>query len=186
VTDADRAEAEHEAHGARRALDAGDPAAALWPFVRAAAIDPWNVRARDGLTAALAAAPGGEGLPGQRPLAGAAPFVVLATADELLDNPALLRAYADGMRDTAGVTVAIDASAMDAEHAGDALGALADDAGVDETIDVLAVAGPLDERGRARLDAGVHALLSERATPPLARPTFGTCDIAALRAAVSR
>jgi hypothetical protein len=68
---------------------------------------------------ALAAAPGGEKLPGQQPLAGAASFVVLATAQELIGSPALLRAYADGMRDTAGVTLAVDASAMDAATAGD-------------------------------------------------------------------
>jgi hypothetical protein len=186
VTRADREEAAAEADEAQRALDAGDPAAALWPFVRAAASDPWNATARDGLGAALAAAPGGEALPGQQPLAGAAPFVVLAAAGELMEHPALLRAYADGMRGAAGVTLAVDASAMDAGDLGDALGALADDAGIDDTLDVLAVAGPLDERGRARLAAGVHAVLTEHADVALARPRFGAEDIAALRVAVSR
>jgi hypothetical protein len=186
VTDEDRAEATALADRAQRALDAGDAAAALWPSVRAAATDPWNALARDGLGAALAAAPGGEELPGQKPLAGAASFVVLATAHELMASPALLRAYADGMRDTAGVTLAVDASAMDATTAGDALGALAHSAGVDETLDVLAVAGPLDERGRARLAAGVHAVLTADGDAPLARPTFGAGEIAALRRLVSR
>jgi glycosyltransferase involved in cell wall biosynthesis len=51
VTDADRAEA---AVLERRA---GDAAAPLWPLLRAAAADPWNDAARDGLVAALAAAP---------------------------------------------------------------------------------------------------------------------------------
>jgi glycosyltransferase involved in cell wall biosynthesis len=181
VTAADRAEAAGLAAGAQRALDAGDPAAALWPFVRAAAADPWNERARDGLGAALAAAPGGEALPGQRPLAGAAPFVVLAAAGELLAQPELLRAYAGGMRGAAGVTLAVDATAMDVAEAGSALGALAAEAGIDDAIDVLAVAGPLDERGRARLAAGVQAMLTEQSGGALARPRFGAGDIAALR-----
>jgi len=181
VTPADRADAAALATRGQHALDAGDAAAALWPFVRAAAADPWNERARDGLGAALAAAPGGETLPGQRPLAGAAPFVVLAAAGELLDQPSLLRAYAGGMRDAPGVTLAVDATAMDAAEARSALGALAAEAGVDDAVDVLAVAGPLDERGRARLAAGVDAVLTERPDGALARPRFGAGDIAALR-----
>jgi hypothetical protein len=70
---------------------------------------------------------------------------------------------------------------MDAAEAGDVIGALAAEAGVDDGIDVLAVAGPLDERGRARLAAGVHAVLTERPERALARPRFGSGDIAALR-----
>jgi hypothetical protein len=181
VTGDDRAEAAALAIRAQRALDAGDPAAALWPFLRAAAADPSNERARDGFGAALAAAPGGEALGGQRPLAGAAPFVVLAAARELLEQPDLLCAYAGGMRGAAGVTLAVDATAMDAAEVGDALDALATAAGIDESLDVLAVAGPLDERGRARLGAGVHAVLTERPDGALARPRFGAGDIAALR-----
>jgi hypothetical protein len=181
VTAADRAEAEALAIGAQRALAAGDAAAALWPFVHAAAADPWNEFARDGLAAALPAAPGGEELPGQRPLDGAAPFVVLAAADELLERPALLRAYGEGMGDARGVTLAVDATAMDAAAAGAALEALVDEVGLDDSIDLLAVAGPLDELGRARLSAGVHAVLTDRAAAAIARPRFGTGEIGALR-----
>ncbi|MEA2381352.1 MAG: hypothetical protein QOH72_1323 [Solirubrobacteraceae bacterium] len=181
VTAADRAEAEALALGALRALVAGDASDALWPFVRAAAADPWNDTAREGLAAALAAAPGGEDLPGQRPLDGAAPFVVLAVADELLEHPALLRAYADGMGGAGGVTLAVDATAMDAAAVGDALGALVHEVGVDDSIDLLAVAGPLDELGRARLAAGVHAVLTDRTAGALARPRFGAGEVDALR-----
>jgi hypothetical protein len=181
VTAADRAEAGALAVGARRALAAGDAGAALWPFVHAAAADPWNDSARDGLAAALAAAPGGEALPGQRPLDGAAPFVVLAAADELLERPALLRAYGDAMSDARGVTLAVDATAMDAAAAGAALGALVDEVGLDDSIDLLAVAGPLDGLGRARLAAGVDALLTDRAAGAHARPRFGAGDVDALR-----
>jgi hypothetical protein len=181
VTAADRAEAETLALGAQRALAAGDAGEALWPFVRAAAADPWNDSARDGLTAALAAAPGGEDLPGQRPLDGAAAFVVLAAAEELLAHPALLRAYADGMGGAPGVTLAVDATNMDAPAVGAALGTLVEQVGLDDSIDLLAVAGPLDELGRARLAAGVHAVLTDRAPGVLACPRFGARDVDALR-----
>ena len=56
VTGADRAEAVALACRARPALVAGEAADALWPMLRAAAADPWNDAARDGLTAALARA----------------------------------------------------------------------------------------------------------------------------------
>jgi glycosyltransferase involved in cell wall biosynthesis len=56
VTDADRAEAVALERAAGPALAAADAALALWPLVRAAAADPWNDAARDGLVLALAAA----------------------------------------------------------------------------------------------------------------------------------
>jgi len=55
VTGADRAEAVGLEREARPALVAG-AAEALWPLLRAAAADPWNDAARDGLAAALAQA----------------------------------------------------------------------------------------------------------------------------------
>jgi hypothetical protein len=55
VTGADRAEAVALECEAQPALVAG-AAEALWPLVRAAAADPWNDAARDGLAAALAQA----------------------------------------------------------------------------------------------------------------------------------
>jgi len=56
VNDADRAEAVALERSAQPALAAGEAAEALWPLLRAAAIDPWNDAARDGLAAALARA----------------------------------------------------------------------------------------------------------------------------------
>jgi hypothetical protein len=84
------------------------------------------------------------------------------------------------MSGTPGVTLAVDATAMDFAAAAAALGALVDDLGLDDSIDVLAVAGPLDDLGRARLAAGVHAVLTERAAGALAHPRFGAGDVAAL------
>ena len=56
VNDADRAEAVALERSAQPALAAGEAAEALWPLLRAAAADPWNDAARDGLAAALARA----------------------------------------------------------------------------------------------------------------------------------
>ena len=55
VSGADRAEAVALERDAQPALTAGE-AEALWPLLRAAAADPWNDAARDGLAAALAQA----------------------------------------------------------------------------------------------------------------------------------
>ena len=54
ITGADRAEAVALERDARPSLAAGEAAHALWPLLRAAAADPWNDAARDGLAAALA------------------------------------------------------------------------------------------------------------------------------------
>jgi hypothetical protein len=156
VTAADRREAAAlTAAGAAR-LARGDAAGATLEFVRAAACDPWSEPAREGVMVAAAAAD--DSFPGQRPLAEAAPFVVCADAAELLAQPALLSAYADAMAGLPGVTLAVDASDLAPDAAAAALGALVSDAGLgDDSVDVLAVLGPLDEVGRARFAAGTHA-----------------------------
>ena len=158
VTAADRAQA------ARLVAEAADgsPGAALWPAVRAFAADPEDEAARAALAAALVGGPDGDDLPGRHPLDGAAPFVVLADAAELLDDPPLLHAYAAAMTGAAGVTLAIDATALRPDAAAERLGALVADAGVGDDLDLLAVTGALDEIGRARLAAGVRAILGDR------------------------
>ena len=168
VTAADRAQA------ARLVAEAADgsPGAALWPAVRAFAADPEDEAARASLAAALAGGPDGDDLPGRHPLDGAAPFVVLADAAELLDDPALLHAYAAAMTGAVGVTLAIDATALHPDAAAERLGALVADAGVGDDLDLLAVTGALDEIGRARLVGGVRAILGDRPDAP-GRPRFG-------------
>ncbi len=54
VTGTDRAEAVALERSAHAPVAAGETAQALWPLLRAAAADPWNDAARDGLAAALA------------------------------------------------------------------------------------------------------------------------------------
>jgi glycosyltransferase involved in cell wall biosynthesis len=184
VTDEDRAKARTLVARAVAARAAGRTADAAAGFLHAAAADPWLTAARDGLAAALSVLPGGEDLPGQQPLAGARDLVVLADAEELLDAPWLLDAWVSEMEGCETVTLAIDAAALDAERAAEELGALTDRAGVGSApgLDVVAVMGPLDEVGRARLEAGAHAVLSERPVPPGHPPRYGGADLAALRA----
>ena len=88
------------------------------------------------------------------------------------------------MRGLPHVTLAIDAGDLDADEAVERLGALVEGAGaadVDE-VDLLAVMGPLDEVGRARLDTGVHAVYSERPADAGPAPCFGAASLAELRA----
>jgi glycosyltransferase involved in cell wall biosynthesis len=143
-------------------LRRGEPDAAAARLSRALAWDPDSAAARSALVAAFAAAPGGEANPGQEPLRGAAAQVVLADAGELLERPALLARYVSRMAGRRDVTLAIDASDMDAAEAERALGTLVGQVPGAEDVDLLAVLGPLDATGRARLAAGADAVLSER------------------------
>jgi glycosyltransferase involved in cell wall biosynthesis len=143
-------------------LRRGEAERAAGALSRALACDPGDDAIRQALVAALAAAPGGATRPGQEPLRGAAEHVVLAYAAELLEQPALLEGYVTAMAGEAGVTLAIDASEMDAAAAEVALGALVDSVAGAGELDLLAVLGPLDATGQARLAAGVHAVLSRR------------------------
>jgi hypothetical protein len=152
-------------------------------YVRAAAADPWLEAAREGVVAALAASPGGADVAGQTPLAHAREFVVLAFADELIDEPELVQRYVEGMSDAAGVTLAIDASELDPAVAVERLapvlhGARAAD---HEDVDMLALVGSLDAVGRARLAVGADAVYSRSATRGPARPRFGPDTLDALR-----
>ena len=100
---------------------------------------------------------------------------MLAFADELLADPGLLDAWSRRMRGVPGVTLAVEAADMAPEVAAEALEALAGD--IPDDVDVLAVLGPLDDVGRARLAAGVHAVYSERAGDAPAVPRFGAAGL---------
>jgi hypothetical protein len=162
VTDADRAEARRALADARDAIARGDgwPASAL--AVRAAALDPWCAPARELLAETLAARPrraAGD------PLAGARRFVTLAFADELLEHPELLAAYARRFDGGADATLAIDASTLLPAAAGQALGALVAELGLDGdgTAHLIAVLGPIDASVRAQLPERADALLTRAA-----------------------
>jgi glycosyltransferase involved in cell wall biosynthesis len=143
-------------------LRRGAPARAADVLSRALARDPGDEATRQALVAALAASPGGTERAGQQPLRGAGERVVLAYAGELLEHPALLERYVAEMTGAAGVTLAIDASEMDPATAEVALATLVDSVRGAGALDLLAVIGPLDATGRARLAAGVHRVLSDR------------------------
>jgi glycosyltransferase involved in cell wall biosynthesis len=178
VTDADRSEARRALADARDALAQGDtwPAAAL--SVRAAALDPWYAPARELLAETLAARPrraAGD------PLAGARRFVTLAFAEELLQHRDLLVAYGERFDGNADATLAIDASTLLPAAAGQALGALVSDLGldVDGTAHLIAVLGPIDASVRAGLPDRADALLTmrESASAAAAVPAFDASSI---------
>jgi glycosyl transferase family 2 len=162
----------HPAGGVRDEGEAllrrGAPERAAGLLSRALACDPGDDTARQALVAALGAAPGGAGHPGQQPLRGASAHVVLAYAGELLAHPALLERYVAEMTGRTGVTLAIDASEMEPAAAERALGTLVQSVRGAGELDLLAVLGPLDDTGRARLAAGVHEVLSDGPYAPAA------------------
>jgi hypothetical protein len=183
VTDSDRSEARRALADARDALARGDtwPAAAL--AVRAAALDPWCAPARELLAETLRARPrraAGD------PLTGARRFVTLAFAEELLQHRELLAAYGARFDGNADATLAIDASTLLPAAAGQALGALVSDLGLnaDGTAHLIAVLGPIDASVRAGLPARADALLTmrESATAAAAVPAFDAGTIDALHA----
>jgi glycosyltransferase involved in cell wall biosynthesis len=182
VSDEDRAAAlEHERRG-NAALARGDAEDAVLHFVLAAANDPWLRSAADSIQVALAATADGASLPGQTPLSGAGEFVVTARAQELLDAPELLSAYASGMSGLSGVTLAIDASQMEPNAAAAAVSELVEAADVDDdAVDILALVGALDPIGRARLAAGTHAVYGGEQAEGPRPPAFTPATIPALR-----
>lgn len=159
VTDAERSEARRALADARAAIANGDtwPAAAL--AVRAAALDPWCAPARELLVETLTARPRRTA---KDPLAGARRFVTLAFAEELLEHPELLAAYGSRFDAGADATLAIDASTLLPATAGQALGTLVAELGLDAdgTAHLIAVLGPIDASVRAQLPARANALLT--------------------------
>ena len=122
-------------------------------------------------------------LPEQTPLAQARQFVVLAFADELIDDPALAGQFAEHMAGAEHVTLAIDASDDDPALAVERLAPVLAGAQLtgNDSIDVLALVGPLDAVGRERLVAGTHAVYSRSAERGPAGPHFGPAELDALR-----
>lgn len=182
VTDADRSEARRALADARDAIANGDtwPASAL--AVRAAALDPWCAPARELVAETLAARPrraAGD------PLAGARRFVTLAFAEELLERPELLAAYGARFDGAADATLAIDASTLLPATAGQALGELVAELGLDGdgTAHLIAVLGPIDASVRAQLPERADALLTAAETASAGTaPAFDAGAIDALHA----
>lgn len=182
VSDADRTAALELERRGNEALAGGEADQAVLSFVLAAANDPWLRSAADSIPVALAATAEGAGLPGQTPLTGAGEFVVVARAEELLETPELLSAYASGMSGMSGVTLAIDASKLDPAEAAAAVSELVETAEVDDdAVDLIALVGALDAVGRARLAAGTHAVYGGGQPGSTQPPGFTPATIPALR-----
>jgi hypothetical protein len=81
------------------------------------------------------------------------------------------------------VTLAIDATSMDPSAAEAALAELVASVPGADALDMLALLGPLDAIGRARLAAGVQAVLSD-VPRPLAAPRIPipTAEVTGCRA----
>jgi len=187
VTDAERSEARRVLADAREALARGDtwPATAL--AVRAAALDPWWAPARELLAETVAARP--RRASGDQ-LAGARRFVTLAFAEELLERPQLLAAYGARFGGDEDATLAIDASTLLPATAGQRLGELVAELGLDGdgTAHLIAVLGPIDATVRAELPARADALLTCAAPAGAAAgvPAFDAGSIDALHALARR
>lgn len=120
------------------------------------------------------------------PLADARHFVTLAFAEELLQQRELLAAYGARFDGSADATLAIDASTLLPAAAGQALGALVNDLGldVDGTAHLIAVLGPIDASVRTGLPERADALLTMRTSvsAAAAAPAFHAGTIDALHA----
>jgi hypothetical protein len=185
VNDADRADARRVTADAADAVARGDVRPGLALAARAAATDPWYQPARELLAETLAARP--RRTPSD-PLADARRFVTLAFAEELLNDPRLLAAYAKQFDGRVDATLAIDASTLTPAAAEEALGELVRGLGLDASgaAHLIAVCGPIDAAVRERLPAGVDALLSRSSRPAPAAPAYDDATVGALRAYAAR
>jgi hypothetical protein len=96
--------------------------------------------------------------------------ILRVEAEAVLADPGLLADYAARAYQLPDVTLAIDASALDATEVVPKIQAAVAAAGLadDEHADLVLVTGPQDALGAARLAAGVHAALSARLLDELA------------------
>jgi hypothetical protein len=171
---------------ADRARATSDPRTEAQLLLAMLALDPYRLEQRERLREAEARARTLAALPD--PLAGARRFVALVDAEELLSDDRLLRAFAEELGDVGDVTLAVDASRLDAERAAGDLRALIERVGLvgREDIHLVAVVGELHELQRARMLAATQALYTgaagapQSSRPPL--PTFTPASLAGLRA----
>ncbi|HEY1713557.1 MAG TPA: glycosyltransferase [Solirubrobacteraceae bacterium] len=155
----------------------------------AAATAPESVVSSDqlaqsaGALARLAAA-----TPAQR-LDGARSHAVLGFADEIVNDPSLLAAWAQTFTDADDVTLVIYAPGWSEQDAGARLGAAVEAAGLgaEDAADLMAVATPATPALEAQLAAGASAVLTGRAVraPFTALPAVGADALSGLRAAAA-
>lgn len=125
-------------------------------------------------------------VPERAPLDGARRFAVVAFADEVEAEPALLRAYADAFAPEDDATLVLYAAGGEEAEVAARLGAALERAGLgtEEGPDMLALVLPAEPSSDRRVAAGADAVLTERPVDgpfaPLARVT--RAEVAALRA----
>jgi hypothetical protein len=166
ISDADRAQAPALVADAVELLARDSVPDALAAAVRAAATDPSSDATRAAVLTTRARLRDGVGA---RPLEAARAIVLAIDAATVLVDPSPLRVYAEHAAALPDVTLAIDASSLDAAEAVEAIQAAVVAAGLadDDRADIVLVTGPLDPLGAARLAAGVHEPLTEEALAAL-------------------
>jgi hypothetical protein len=153
---ADRERADELLAASEGRRQAGDLDGEARLVLQALAQDPWRPGARERLDDAAARA--AEVAAAEDPLVDATGYIALADAEDLLANDALLQAWGEAMGGDAGVTLAIDASRLDANAAGERLQELVARCGLTdrEDLEMVAVVGPRSAaelsrmRGRSR------------------------------------
>lgn len=160
---------------------AGDLAGEARVTLRALAWDPFRIGLRERLNGAIDRARAAGARP--HPLEGARGFVALIDAEELLSCDEPMLAWAEAMEGSELISLAIDATRLDADTATRELHALVRrcDLGDRDDIDLLAVVGPCDAAQHFRLRAGVHAYYSDAAEAERERPVFTAQSLPALR-----
>lgn len=180
ISDDDRAASAEFVERANAAGEDADHTAEALLLWKALAWNPFGVGLKARLVAAAAAAAQADRYP--HPLEGAKDFVVLADAEELLAQPALLTAYAEAFAGSDDVTLAIDATDRSEDEAGEDLQRLIVAAGLEtrDDVDVLGVVGVLDAPQRQRMLRGAHARLRPVAGEPQGRIVLPEFDAATL------
>jgi hypothetical protein len=171
VTDADRDEAREATRAARAADRARDQPAALDARVRALAANPWDGAAHaDLMISATRMDPAS--MPARAPETRT--VGVLAFAEELLAEPALLEAYAAAVSDADDVTLVIHTPVDDAAAVTEALAALVARSGLDgaDGADLLLVSSGDD----AGLLAAPIRFVYSRRRPPAAFGSLARLD----------
>jgi glycosyltransferase involved in cell wall biosynthesis len=150
------------------AHDRGEPLEEAQLVLRALAWDPYRLGSRARLQAAVELA---EKANPVNPLSGSRQFVVLADAEELLADDQLLETYAREMGGLSNTTLAIDATRLPQDSAGELLTALVARCGLADRsdVDLLAVVGERDVTQRYRMHATATAYYRRPVRTPEAR-----------------
>jgi hypothetical protein len=157
---------------------AADPEGEARLVLQALAHNPWRPGGRERLDDAAARA--AEFATVEDPLAAATGYIVLSDAEDLLADDALMQAWGAAMGGGAGVTLAIDASRLDAGAAGERLQELVTRCGLAdrEDLELVAVIGARSDAELSRMRGRSRARFRRAAEGSGDLPVFtpGTLD----------